>query len=274
MTNRLCAALCVAWIALFSPLCAQAALLAGFPQQGRLEYDLMHGEDRGRIGRAEHAWQYADGRYQMALAVQTAGLLDAIYHFEYTQQSSGVQGADGLVPEEFAVLQTRRQDQRAHFDWAHNEVQITRKQRTTAYPIEAGTQDVLSIWHWVMQVKGGGKPMPTQMNVVTNRRVYTVAVEDKGKTRASIRGSERAAHLVTMRATNGKLTLDMWLDETLWWMPLRILMVDDKGLTIDQQITPESLTWFEEQRDGAKPADEKTPETAPAPENTTAGEGA
>ena len=77
-----------------------------------------------------------------------------------------------------------------------------------------------------------------------------------------------------MRATNGKLTLDMWLDETLWWMPLRILMVDDKGLTIDQQITPESLTWLEAQRDGAKPADEKTPETAPAPDNTTAGEGA
>ena len=272
MMNRLRALLCAVLMVFCMP--TLAAPLAGFPAQGRLEYDLMHGENRGRIGRAEHAWQYADGRYQMSLAVQTVGLLDAIYHFEYTQQSSGRQGADGLIPEDFAVLQTRKQDQRAHFDWAHNEVQITRKQRTTAYPVEAGTQDVLSIWHWVMQVKGGGKPMPTQMNVVTNRRVYSVVVEDKGATKASILGSERAAHLVTMRATNGKLTLDMWLDETLWWMPLRILMVDDKGLTIDQQITPESLTWFEEQRDGAKPADEKTPETAPAPENTTAGEGA
>lgn len=272
MMNRLRALLCAALMVFCMP--AQAAPPPGFPAQGRLEYDLMHGEDRGRIGRAEHGWQYADGRYQMALAVQTVGVLDVIYHFKYTQQSRGAQGADGLIPEDFAVLQTRKQDQRAHFDWAHNEVQITRKMRTESHPIEPGTQDVLSIWHWVMQVKGSGKPMPELLNVVTNRRVYSVAVEDKGANKAKIRGGERAAHRVTMRATNGKLTLDLWLDETLWWMPLRILMVDDKGLTLDQQITPESLTWLEAQRDGAKPADEKTPETAPAPEeNTTAGEG-
>ena len=269
MMNRLRALLCAALMLFGMP--TLAAPLAGFPAQGRLEYDLMHGEDRGRIGRAEHGWQYADGRYQMALAVQTVGLLDVIYHFEYTQQSRGAQGADGLIPEDFAVLQTRKQDQRAHFDWAHNEVQITRKMRTESHPIEPGTQDVLSIWHWVMQVKGSGKPMPELLNVVTNRRVYSVAVEDKGASKAKIRGGERAAHRVTMRATNGKLTLDLWLDETLWWMPLRILMVDDKGLTLDQQITPESLAAFEEQRDGAKAAETKEP--ASAPENTTAGEG-
>lgn len=240
MTQTLCAALLATFLAVLSPILV-ADPLPGFPTRGDLTYDLMKGEDTARIGKAEHRWLYLNGRYQMELAVQTTGLLDLIYHFEYTQKSSGRQGPDGLIPDDFAVLQTRRQDQTVRFDWPAGKVHVTRKGKTEDYPITPGTQDVLSIWHWVMQVKGSGKPMPAQFSVVTNRRVYTVAATDKGPAKAKIRGGTRDAHHIQLRATNGKLALDLWLDPAHWWLPLRILMVDDKGLVIDQQITPESL---------------------------------
>lgn len=222
-----------------APLSVQAATPAGFPASGELRYDVMHGENGMRLGEAVHRWRYEDGRYSLRLALQTAGWIDMIYHFSYTQSSEGIRSEKGLQPLRFMVEQSGKKKQQAVFDPKAGSVAVTRKGKTEQYSLRGGGQDVLSVWHLVAQ--HANAPLPEKIDVATNRRVYPVSIRELGEEGVRLSDRRQQARRVQMKADNGKLKLDLWLAEALCWLPVRILIEDDKGTVFDQKLSAVDL---------------------------------
>lgn len=225
------------WIALFA-LCGLIphafAAAPQWPSGGEVVYEVLRGEGGMKLGEGVHVWQHDGTRYEMSTRLQTTGLAGLLLDFEYEQSSEGRVIERSLRPERFLVEQKGRENERATFDWQAGTVLIERRKgRRDTATITTGDLDVLSVWH--LASLRGGRDLPTELTLISNRRATPTALQVVGIEDIQVPlGRVRALHL-TLRAPEGKLAIDLWLSEAHAWVPVRILMRDDKNQVLDQR---------------------------------------
>lgn len=213
---------------------ASAAGAASWATSGRVVFDVLRGEGGMKLGEAEHRWEHDGERYSMETRVEATGIAGVLLDdFRYTQRSRGRIVNGYLQPERFEVDQAGRAPEFASFDWAGATVGITRKGKTTHYPLAARDQDVLSVWHLAALLDGQG--LPGEMVLVTNRRAEPASLQVLGTERVTLPIGQVDAIKVRARARSGKLTIDLWLSRSHQLAPVRIVMTDKKGSVLDQQ---------------------------------------
>lgn len=204
-----------------------------WPAAGRLEFDVMRGEDGLKLGEARHHWQHDGARYEMTLALETTGLAGILYSFQYVQESRGLIVDGVLQPDRFDVTQSGRKPEQAAFDWKAQTVRVLRKGKETVSQIRPGDQDVLSVWHLV--ALAAGRALPTELLLVTNRRATPTSISEIGTESVRVPAGSFETRRIRARASTGKLTIDLWVSQQHHGVPVRILLVDDKGQVLDLQ---------------------------------------
>lgn len=204
-----------------------------WPVGGRLVFDVMRGEDGLKLGEARHRWQHDGVRYEMSLALETTGLAGLLYSFKYVQESRGQIVNDTLQPDRFDVTQSGRKPEQANFDWKAGTVRVVRKGKETVSELGPGDQDVLSVWHLV--ALAGGRALPSELMLVTNRRATPTAISEVGKESVQVPAGHFETRRIRARANTGKLTIDLWVSPQHHGVPVRLVLVDDKGQVLDLQ---------------------------------------
>lgn len=231
---RRCAGI-VLWVALMlSGTAALADGAANWASSGRVIFDVLRGEGGMKLGTADHYWQHDGVRYSMETNVEATGIAGMLLDdFRYTQRSRGKIVDGYLQPERFEVDQAGRALEFARFDWASRKVAITRKGKVAHYPLGMHDQDVLSVWHLAALL--GRHDLPSKIVLVTNRRAEPVQLQVLGAEHITLPFGAVDAVKVRVRASSGKLTLDLWLSKAHRLAPVRIVMTDRKGRVLDQQ---------------------------------------
>lgn len=221
-------------IAVFCSSVAPFALAAPWPAGGEIVFEVLRGDGGMKLGEGVHRWKHDGRRYEMSTQLETTGLAAVLIDFRYTQRSEGRVIEAGLQPQLFSVDQRGREPERATFDWDAGSVLIERRKgRKETFALAKGDLDVLSVWHLVSL--RGGRELPAELSLVNNRNAAPTTIEVVGRESLQLPVGRVDALHVKLRARSGKLAIDLWLSEAHAWMPLRILMQDDKGEVLDQR---------------------------------------
>lgn len=205
------------------------------PPSGEFVYVAMHGNNGFKLGEARYSWRRDHEKYAMLLKLKTTGLMDRIYHFEYTQESRGRVSKEGLLPDFFQVSQKGRGDETATFDRSAKKITMMRKGKKSKYALEKGVQDVLSVWQAASLT--GVDALIGERMIVTNRRVYSahVVLGEVEQQQLPV-GNVLAQHLLITGEGSHPLRLDLWLSPVYYNMPVRIMMTDHRDNKVDLRL--------------------------------------
>ncbi|ATE59233.1 DUF3108 domain-containing protein [Thauera sinica] len=213
---------------------ADAVDAEGWPDRGSIVFRVFMGDKGFEVGQARHQWSHDEHSYRMETLLQTTGLVGLMRSLHYVQRSEGELGPQGLKPLRFTVEQGGKRPESAEFDWAGGRVSIRRdgRERRSA-DIRPGDQDVLSLWHQIGIVGAAG--LPKTITVVSNKGAKPALLEAVGSENARLPiGRLDTLHL-RAQASDGSLTIDIWLAKNYGMLPVRIRLVDGDGESLDQQ---------------------------------------
>ncbi|MDR0479152.1 MAG: DUF3108 domain-containing protein, partial [Burkholderiaceae bacterium] len=129
-------ALTLAWPALAEPT-------SSLPHYARITYRVTYGEGGIVGGRAVQELRHDGSRYSMSSSMETVGIVRLFKEARLINVSTGSIVAGGLRPDEFSITRNNDKTEKAMFDWAANEVRLDNGNQ---YPLEPGTQDLLSLF--------------------------------------------------------------------------------------------------------------------------------
>ncbi|MDR1661998.1 MAG: DUF3108 domain-containing protein [Azoarcus sp.] len=207
---------------------------AAWPEKGEIEFQVSLGFGGIPVGQARHTWSHDRKRYQMRLAVETAGVAAALRKIGYVQQSEGDLEENGLRPRRFDVTQLGKTPEAALFDWDKARVGIHRgaRERRSA-SLAAGDQDILSVWRQI----GHANDPPENLLVVGNkdaRRARVTRLED-GDTQ--VPAGRFATRHFKIRSEDGRIAIDLWLALERYMVPVRAVLDDAKSVTLVLEAT-------------------------------------
>lgn len=207
--------------------------LAGWPDHGSIRFRVILGERGFVVGEARHEWMHDATRYRMSASLRTTGVVELFRSLQYAQRSEGRVGRKGLIPEKFSVEQSGKSPESAEFDWKGGQVTMRRGTRVRVAKVQAGDQDLLSLWHQIGIVGTAG--LPLKLNVVSGKAATPSVLERLGEETVSMPIGRLDTVRLGARALDGKLSIEIWLARNYGMLPVRIRVVDDKGEVLDQQ---------------------------------------
>ncbi|MBK7899057.1 MAG: DUF3108 domain-containing protein [Azonexus sp.] len=190
---------------------------------GRIRFAVYRGERGFEVGRAEHAWEFAEGRYRLSTLTETSGLAALFRPVRVELESRGVLTARGLRPERF---ETRRNGaatrENAAFDWSAGEVILERDGRRLA--VSEGAQDLASFPYQFAYLAGLEKGHV--LTVVSGRKLERYAFDALGEEEVTVpAGTFRTLHLKVL----GESVTELWLAPERGFVPVKIRHIDKKG---------------------------------------------
>ena len=151
--------------------------------------------------------------------------------------SEGEVTADGLRPNRFEQQQgdDAKRAVKAEFDWAASTLTMIAKGKTKQEKLIPGTQDLASFAYQFMFVPP--KAELVEMPVTTGKklRLYQYDVAARDAEVESPAGKFKTLHLINRKESGDDKQL--WLSVDRHYIPVRILMQDDKGARIEQVLT-------------------------------------
>lgn len=201
------------------------------PASGRIRYAVYRGDRGFQVGRAEHAWEFADGRYRISIVTETSGLAALFKSVLIELESRGTFTANGLQPEHFT---TRRNgvatDENADFDWAAHEVVLARN--GNRYPVRDGAQDLVSFHYqlgYLARLVDGAS-----MGVASGKKFERYSFDAVGE--EDIDTPAGRFHTLHVRVQTDSVT-ELWLATDKLMLPVRIRYTDKKGDSFEQVAT-------------------------------------
>lgn len=202
-----------------------------FPSSGRVRFVVTAGPGL-EIGRAEHTWRIEGRHYVLRSALETTGLAALLRPERLLQQSEGVFGARGFVPQRLRVTRNGQAAERADFDWTRGIVRLEHRGRVSEVAVARGAQDVLSVFYQVALFPPAGANF--EADVATGKGTYRRVFRAIGERRIALPVGELRALDVRAQQDDGE-RIDVWLAADRDYLPVRIRMVDRKGNVIEQQ---------------------------------------
>jgi hypothetical protein len=226
---------------------AVAALPAApmtLPNFVRIEYQVSIGEGGFVIGSAVEEVRHDGTYYSMRNTAETTGLVALFRRAKIVNVSAGDIVASGLRPREFWARRDNGKGEAAHLDWEAGEVRLASGKQ---YPLEPGTQDMLSMFAQLalMTIDGGPIALPVATGKKVERYEFALLGEEKI---ATPRGERRTLHLRN-RQPDGKEATEVWLGLDDARLPIKIRHIDRRGDIFDQIAV---RIEFEETREGTR----------------------
>ncbi len=202
---------------------------------GKIQYNVIRGEQNFIIGRTTHAWTHDQEHYSMETVIETSGLVGLIKPFRMVQRSEGRIGPRGLQPEKFTVERDGRMRERADFDWSSAKVVLVAGERRREFSIAEGDQDVLSLMHHLsLQPEG---PLKAELLVVTGKSAVRSVIENLGIEEIEVPAGRVSAYHLGSTGHRGELKIDIWLARDYANLPVRLKITDKNGDVLDQVAT-------------------------------------
>ncbi len=201
-------------------------VLAG---SGRIRFAVFRGDRGFEVGRAEHAWEFADGAYRLTTMTETSGLVSLFKSVRVELESQGTLTPRGLRPDRFLTrrngVETR---ERADFDWSLGELVLGRD--GSRLPLPEGAQDLASFPYqlaYLARLEEGA-----ELRVATGRKFERYHFDSLGEEEVSVpAGVFRTLHL---RVQTDSVT-ELWLARERGWVPVKIRHTDKKGDSYEEQ---------------------------------------
>jgi hypothetical protein len=214
------------------------------PGYVRIEYQVTMGEGAFPIGRAIQEIRHEGGQYSMRNDANTTGIVSLFRPARIVNVSAGDVVAGGLRPREYWVRRDNGKGEAGHLDWDAGQVRLDNGR---SYPLEAGTQDLLSMFAQLtlLAIEGNVVSLP----VATGKKVerYEFAVLG-AETIATPRGDRATLHLRN-RQPNGREATEVWLGLDDGRLPIKIRHIDRRGDIFDQIAV---RIEFEEMKEGTR----------------------
>lgn len=163
--------------------------------------------------------------------------------------SEGRITADGLKPNHFELHQgdNAKKSLLADFDWAKNTLTMTVKGKPRTATLQAGAQDLASYAYQFMYMKPPFKDTLT-MTLTTGKKLntyrYTIASDSEvvSATQDGAAVSYKTLHLTEHDASQANTeqsseSKSLWLSPEHYYLPVRILLVDEDGQKLEQLLT-------------------------------------
>lgn len=201
------------------------------PSNGRIRYTVYRGDRGFEVGRAEHAWEFADGRYRITAVTETSGLAAVFKPVRIELESRGTVTANGLQPEHFTTRRNGAEtNENADFDWAAHEVVLARN--GNRYPVRDGAQDLVSFHYqlgYLARLVDGAS-----MGVASGKKFERYSFDAVGE--EDIDTPAGRFHTLHVRVQTDSVT-ELWLATDKLMLPVRIRYTDKKGDSFEQVAT-------------------------------------
>lgn len=153
--------------------------------------------------------------------------------------STGEITAQGLKPSHFELHQGNHKKKSlfTDFDWAKQSLVMTIKGEKETVELKAGTQDLASYAYQFMFMRASLKNTIT-VSLTTGKKLkqYPYKVQPEQKVIESAGVQYKTLHL-TPADKDASETKELWLAADHYYLPVRILMIDDDGHKLEQTLT-------------------------------------
>ncbi len=152
--------------------------------------------------------------------------------------SAGEVTKEGLKPKAFELHQgdNEKKSLLAQFDWAQNKLVMLVKGKEKTAELAFGTQDLASYaYQFMFQPEKIKNTASVQLTTGKKLNTYDylvtpAALDIAGKTLQTL-------HLTPVKSATTTETKELWLAAEYHYLPVRILLVDDNGQTLEQTLT-------------------------------------
>lgn len=198
------------------------------PSRGYIRYTVYRGDRGFVVGRAEHSWEFADGRYRLTSVTETTGLAALFKPVSVELESRGRLTAGGLQPERFTTRRNGAETQEnADFDWENH--RVTLKRDGSQHAVLDGAQDLLSFHYQLAYL--AGLAMGADMGVATGKKFERYHFDSLGEEKIDTpAGPFRTLH-VRVKTDS---TTELWLALDRRLLPVKIRYTDRKGESFEQ----------------------------------------
>jgi hypothetical protein len=180
-------------------------------------------------------FQQENGRYKLESLSKGIGIYGLFGVRRLT--SEGEVTAEGLRPTRFE--QQQGDDAKAlisaDFDWAAAVLTLSYKGKTKTVPLTPGTQDLASYAYQFMFFPPQGDVVQIPVTTGKKLRLYQYRLESRDTLLETAAGNYKTLHFVN--ATEGGDEKQLWLGVEANYLPVRIVLPDDKGGALDQVLT-------------------------------------
>ena len=156
--------------------------------------------------------------------------------------SEGQVTTEGLRPEQFQGERTNGTDKvTAEFDWKSSKITMTNNGQADTQPLQAGTQDRLSIMYQFMfydMARRGDLAFAMTNGRKLDRYRYTIERDVELDTPL---GKLSTVHLVKEREANDPVT-EIWLSRDHQYFPVKMLIIEGNGARYEQMVQRLEIT--------------------------------
>ena len=180
-------------------------------------------------------FRHEQGRYALESVTEGIGVYGLLG--KRRLHSDGDIVAEGLRPDHFEQQQgaNAKKAVSADFDWTNKRLNTSAKGQSATAPLESGTQDLASFAYQFMFAPPKGEEVVMPVTTGKNQRIYRYRIAGRDIPVETTAGKFRTVHLVNDR--DGDEGKELWLGVEAHYLPVRILMRDDKGAKIEQVLT-------------------------------------
>lgn len=196
------------------------------PKSGSIRFVFSWGVQKFVVGQTTHRWNIQDGHYRLTGVTETTGPAGILHPLKITYSSEGKVTAEGLQPEHFSVKRRGEESlEGAEFDWEKNQVAV---QHGAPVPLLPGSQDFISFYYqFGYQPLAGGRDVMVATGKKYDRfHFQVVGTEDLDLPQGKI----STVHL----KMTGDSTMEIWLAQDYYLVPVKIRYIDRKGDLYDQ----------------------------------------
>jgi len=210
-------------------------LAAAAPKQIKAEYEATR--NGLPFATVTETYTQSNGRYRVESVTQGLGVY-ALFG-KRVQVSEGEVTADGLKPQHFEL---RREDNPkkslfTDFDWAANQLRMKIKNKQTSVPLQKGAQDLVSFVYQFMFRQPTGSEFKLPVTTGKTLQTYHYKVTERKVPLQVPAGKFTTMHLVNAEATELEDEKELWLGAESYFLPVRLVMHDNDGGKIEQQLT-------------------------------------
>jgi hypothetical protein len=211
-------------------LSVAAAAQAAPPARIEITYDVLH--NGGPLATVTHVLEHDGRSYRLSETWEGGGLLALLGEVQRT--SRGEVTAGGLRPLEYEDRRPRRDTARARFAWQEGTLTQQFRHGPQAQALPPHAQDRLSfLFAPAFHAPGAG---PLEYHIADGKGVAHYVFEVAGRERLAVPAGEFDALRLVKRDDDGR-SMQIWLDATRSYLPLRVLVVHKDGTRVDQVAT-------------------------------------
>lgn len=211
-------------------LAAVAGAQAAPPAQLEMAWELS--KDGTMIAEIVQKLEHGAGKYQLTEQWHGRGLYRLMGNVK--RESRGDLGPEGLRPSEYTDERTGRDTQRASFDWKAKTVTYQYRGPATTIPLPPNPRDSLQfLLQFSFKPPRGAQVV---LDVIDGRGISDQIYQVEGREKFKTPAGEFDALKLVRRKENGERA-EIWLAVDRSFIPVRILIVDKKGMRLDQVVT-------------------------------------